>query len=248
MRSGRARSAPWCPRRRCRRSAPWPPICVGARDGRRSSTRPPGHGSDESESPHRRSGARSDRAAAGRATSKGPAQRVGADVACGGGGFAEDTAPADALVAVPDGRGGSWWAPRSAKARALAERVPGRNSTVALRHPLEIPPGALGSHACGRPSSSRATSSPTRRGASPAVSRARRWPTAELRRQGVLPGGRRWPALGRETGRAVRVVFSREDVVRYGPKRPPIAAGVRRDGSGVMRWRAPRAHRASTAG
>ncbi|MGH9115075.1 MAG: hypothetical protein ACRDWW_04515, partial [Acidimicrobiales bacterium] len=36
-------------------------------------------------------------------------------------------------------------------------------------------------------------------------------------------------------GRAVRVVFSREDVVRLGPKRPPVAAGVRADGSGVMR-------------
>jgi len=30
-------------------------------------------------------------------------------------------------------------------------------------------------------------------------------------------------------------VLSREDVVRLGPKRPPIAAGVRRDGSGVVR-------------
>src|SRR5262249_13357784 len=33
----------------------------------------------------------------------------------------------------------------------------------------------------------------------------------------------------------VRVVFSREDVVRLGPKRPPIGAGVRLDGSGVLR-------------
>ena len=40
---------------------------------------------------------------------------------------------------------------------------------------------------------------------------------------------------GRRVGRPVRVVFSREDVVRYGPKRPPIAAGVRSDGSGVVR-------------
>jgi xanthine dehydrogenase small subunit len=30
-------------------------------------------------------------------------------------------------------------------------------------------------------------------------------------------------------------VYSREDVVRYGPKRPPVAAGVRKDGSGVLR-------------
>ncbi|MEJ7585580.1 MAG: hypothetical protein WKF43_16205, partial [Acidimicrobiales bacterium] len=36
-------------------------------------------------------------------------------------------------------------------------------------------------------------------------------------------------------GRAVRVLLSREDTVRMGPKRPPVAAGVRADGSGVIR-------------
>src|SRR5206468_3447429 len=41
--------------------------------------------------------------------------------------------------------------------------------------------------------------------------------------------------LADEHGRAVRVVLSREDVVRLGPKRPPVAAGVRRDGRGVVR-------------
>ncbi len=35
-------------------------------------------------------------------------------------------------------------------------------------------------------------------------------------------------------GRAVRVLSTREDVVRLGPKRPPLAAGVRQDGSGVV--------------
>ena len=41
--------------------------------------------------------------------------------------------------------------------------------------------------------------------------------------------------LADEHRQAVRVVLSREDVVRDGPKRPPIAAGVRADGSGVIR-------------
>jgi hypothetical protein len=41
--------------------------------------------------------------------------------------------------------------------------------------------------------------------------------------------------LADEHGHPVRVVLSREDVVRYGPKRPPVAAGVRDDGSGVVR-------------
>ena len=39
--------------------------------------------------------------------------------------------------------------------------------------------------------------------------------------------------LADEHGRPVRVLLSREDVVRLGPKRPPIAAGIRADGTGV---------------
>ncbi|NCY15835.1 MAG: hypothetical protein EBX39_03530 [Actinobacteria bacterium] len=41
--------------------------------------------------------------------------------------------------------------------------------------------------------------------------------------------------LAEEHGRPVRAVLSREDVVRLGPKRPPIAAGLRADGSGILR-------------
>jgi hypothetical protein len=41
--------------------------------------------------------------------------------------------------------------------------------------------------------------------------------------------------LAAEHGRTVLARYSREDVVRLGPKRPPLAAGVRSDGSGVVR-------------
>jgi hypothetical protein len=40
--------------------------------------------------------------------------------------------------------------------------------------------------------------------------------------------------LADEHGRAVRVLWSREDCVRRGPKRPPMAGGVREDGSGEI--------------
>jgi CO/xanthine dehydrogenase Mo-binding subunit len=47
------------------------------------------------------------------------------------------------------------------------------------------------------------------------------------------------PAVARrladEHGRAVRVLLSREDAVRLGAKRPPVAGGARPDGSGVLR-------------
>ncbi len=36
-------------------------------------------------------------------------------------------------------------------------------------------------------------------------------------------------------GRVVRVLLSREDTVRLGPKRPPVAAGMRPDGTGIIR-------------
>jgi hypothetical protein len=36
-------------------------------------------------------------------------------------------------------------------------------------------------------------------------------------------------------GRPVRTLLSREDAVRLGPKRPPVAGGIRPDGTGVLR-------------
>jgi xanthine dehydrogenase small subunit len=45
--------------------------------------------------------------------------------------------------------------------------------------------------------------------------------------------------LADELGQPVRVLLSREDVVRFGPKRPPAAAGVRLDGSGFLRLAGP---------
>jgi hypothetical protein len=45
--------------------------------------------------------------------------------------------------------------------------------------------------------------------------------------------------LADDHGRPVRVVWSREDVVRNGPKRPPVAGGVDRHGSGVLRVAVP---------
>ena len=67
-------------------------------------------------------------------------QRVGADVAAGAGGFADDTAPREALVVVPSVSG---WAvgPTVAAARAASGKTQGRRSTVALGWPLDVPDG-----------------------------------------------------------------------------------------------------------
>ena len=45
--------------------------------------------------------------------------------------------------------------------------------------------------------------------------------------------------LAGEHGRPVRVVLTREDAVRLGPKRPPVAGGLRPDGTGVLRVALP---------
>jgi hypothetical protein len=42
-------------------------------------------------------------------------------------------------------------------------------------------------------------------------------------------------SLAIENDVGVRVLWSREDVVRYGSKRPPLSGGLRADGSGVIR-------------
>jgi CO/xanthine dehydrogenase Mo-binding subunit len=58
---------------------------------------------------------------------------------------------------------------------------------------------------------------------------------------GAFGGKRRSPVTARartlasELQSPVRVLWSREDVVRHGPKRPPLALALRPDGSGVVR-------------
>jgi CO/xanthine dehydrogenase Mo-binding subunit len=125
--------------------------------------------------------------------------------------------------------------PTLAAAKAQAARVPGRNSTVALRHPLEVPEGdwALTLRtAFVEPGYLEPDASWCEPGGQPASPLANGGAFGGKHHSSVAGAARR---LADEHGRPVRVVLSREDVVRHGPKRPPIAAGVRADGSGVIR-------------
>jgi hypothetical protein len=175
-------------------------------------------------------------AAARRATLEGGVpQAVGPDVACGGGGFAEDTAPPGALVAVPDGAGGWAVAETLGLARAAAGKVQGRNSTVALHHPLEVPVGAWEltlRTTFVEPAYLEPDASWCVPGGTPASPLANGGAFGGKLASAAAAAARR---LADEHGRPVRVVYSREDVVRMGPKRPPVAAGVRADGSGTLR-------------
>ena len=179
---------------------------------------------------HRTSGA------VARATLEGgAAQVVGPEVALGRGGFADDTAPLDSLVAVPDGAGGWAVGETLAEARSAAGKVQGRRTTMDARPPLEVPAGDW--------AATLRTSWVEPAYLEPDAS----WclpggePTSPLANGGAFGGKVASPvaAAARELadkhGRAVRVLLNREDTVSLGPKRPPVAGGANPDGTGVLR-------------
>ena len=175
-------------------------------------------------------------AAARRATLEGGSpQRVGAEVALGHGGFADDGAPPDALVAVPRADGGYAVAATLREARALAGKVQGRRTTVPPGQPVALPPGAWAltlRTAWVEPAYVEPDASWCAPGGTPAPPCANGGAFGGKRRSPVGEVARR---LADEHGRPVRVLWSREDVVRLGPKRPPVAVGMAADGTGVLR-------------
>ncbi len=171
-----------------------------------------------------------------RAQLEGPAfQSSGPDAVLGRAGFADDTAPAGAVVAVPDRDGELVVGADVADARRRAGKVQGRNSTAPLRHPVDVPDGEWAltlrttwvEPAYLEPDASWCVPGGT--------------PASPLVNGGAFGGKRHSPVaddaarLAAALGVPVRVVWSREDVVRRGPKRPPVALGVRADGTGVLR-------------
>jgi aerobic-type carbon monoxide dehydrogenase small subunit (CoxS/CutS family) len=162
-------------------------------------------------------------------------QRTGPDVVLGRGGFAGDAAPAGCLIAVPDGRGGWAVGETLAEARAAAGKIQGRRSGQELTYPIDVPPGDWDvtlQTTWVEPAYLEPDSSWCEPGGEPA---------SPVANGGAFGGKLRSPApraarqLADRYGRPVRVQLSREDVVRLGPKRPPVAAGIRRDGTGVLR-------------
>lgn len=161
-------------------------------------------------------------------------QSVGPAVALGQGGFADDTAPTDALVAVRSAEGGWVIGETLHEARELSGKVQGRRTTAPLSWPLEVPDGQWDrtlQTTWVEPAYLEPDASWCNPGGEPTSSHG----------NGGAFGGKQSGALGAvarrladEHGRTVRVLSTREDVVLTGPKRPPIAAGLRVDGSGIV--------------
>jgi aerobic-type carbon monoxide dehydrogenase small subunit (CoxS/CutS family) len=165
----------------------------------------------------------------------GATQRVGTDVALGRSGFADDLAPPGALVAMRSAAGDWVVGETVADARRAAGKVQGRRTTAGLGWPLEVPPGDWARTLRTtwlEPAYLEPDASWCEPGGEPA---------SPLANGGAFGGkvasevGRVARHLADQHGRAVRVVLSREDTVRLGPKRPPIAAGVTADGAGHVR-------------
>ena len=182
-------------------------------------------------------------AASRRATIEGRTpQRVAADVALGHGGFSEDTAPAGALVAMPRTDAG-WpgsiedWAvaPSLPEARALAGKVQGRHGTIEPAPPIDIAPGEWDltlRTSWVEPAYLETDAAWCEPGGEPSTVLANGGAFGGKLSTMVRDMARQ---LADANGRTVRAVLSREDVVRLGPKRPPIAAALRADGTGVIR-------------
>lgn len=176
-------------------------------------------------------------AASRRATIEGRApQTVSPSVALGAGGFATDTAPADALHAVlaPDGE---WVVGETlAAARRAAGKVQGRRTTEQLVWPVELPPGdwvRTLQTTWVEPAYLEPDTAWCVPGGEPVGPLANGGAFGGKSGTSEVAGAAR--RLADAHGRAVVASFTREDVVRRGPKRPPLAAGVRADGTGSVR-------------
>ncbi len=121
------------------------------------------------------------------------------------------------------------------EARAAAGKVQGRRTTAPLRWPIELPAGEWARTlrtTWVEPGYLETDASWCVPGGEPATALANGGAFGGKVTSEVGAVARR---LADEHGRPVRVLFAREDAVRWGPKRPPLAAGVRADGSGVVR-------------
>jgi aerobic-type carbon monoxide dehydrogenase small subunit (CoxS/CutS family) len=167
-----------------------------------------------------------------RAQLEGPAfQSSGTDVVLGRGGFADDTAPGDALLQLGAD------APLAPGIRAARQGIgrQGRNSTVSLSHPVAPPDGDWAltlATTWVEPAYVEPDASWCRPGDQPA---------SALANGGAFGGKRHSPvpararSLADEHAKPVRILWRREDVVRRAPKRPPLGIALRADGTGIVR-------------
>ncbi len=174
----------------------------------------------------------------------GGAQHSDAATVLGAFAFGADGAPHDALFAVAasagDGDRDGWFVAESlTQALRSAGKVQGRRTTLEAVPPIAVPNPPPGEQwdiclaTCWtEPGYLETDAAWCEPGAEPSDPLANGGAFGGKATSGVGNEARR---LANELGRPVRVLWSREDTVRRGPKRPPLAAGLRADGTGIIR-------------
>ena len=180
-------------------------------------------------------------AAARAALEGGTAQIVDTDVVLGRVPFAADRPPVDALVAVLNPEGEWVVGPTATDARRSAGSVPGRRTTEPLTWPITLPADAGDEFAVtlGTTWVEPGYLEPDAAWCAPGSN-----PIGPLINGGAFGGKSTDPSasevavaakrLADELQRPVLAMYSRGDVVRRVAKRPPMAIGVRTDGTGVV--------------
>ncbi len=181
---------------------------------------------------------RDEEAASERATLElGAPQRVGAEVVLGRAGFAADTVPDGTPVGVPDPNAPDRWvvATDLPAARRAAGTVQGRRTTLEPVPPIELPEGDWDGTlrtSWVDPAYLETDCSWCEPGGDPAPPAANGGAFGG-KRTSPLPAAAR--ALADERGERVALRWSREDCARRSAKRPPVAGGMRADGTGLLR-------------
>jgi hypothetical protein len=180
--------------------------------------------------------ARDQAGASRRATlESGTTQLAGPAVVEGLAAFADDTAPRGCLVAVATGKDGYELASSAAEARRTAGSRQGRNSTVALSHPVSLADGDFDlalQTTWVEPAYLEPDASWCVPGGEPASPFGNAGAFGAKRHSPVADDVAR---LADDAGVAVAARWTREAVVLRGAKRPPMSIALRRDGSGVVR-------------
>jgi xanthine dehydrogenase small subunit len=169
-----------------------------------------------------------------------PPRQVGPQVALGAGGSPTTPRRPTRWSRCPTVTAGGSWPRRSPRPVRAAGKVQGRRTTVEPGAAARAARGRVGAHPAhlvGRAGLPRDRRVVVRTGWRAGHTAGQR---RGVRRQGLdSPAPEVARRLADEHGRAVRVVLSREDTVRLGPKRPPVAAGIRPTAPASSGWSGP---------
>jgi len=161
-------------------------------------------------------------------------QEMSSSSALGRGGFAADTSPPGALIAVMSSEGEWCVGERLQDARQIAGKIQGRRTTMEHHYPIPVPDGdfvATLQTTWTDPAYLETDASWCEPGGDPATALGNGGAFGAKTGAEVEQAARE---LANRHGRPVLALFSREDVMRRASKRPPMAAGVRADGSGAV--------------